>query len=210
MSSRRTTTTVIPTGRPARMPGHERREHLLDVAALAIVEEGIDAVTMEGIAARAGVSKGLGYAYFRNRDELVVALYDREMRSLDERVMKAIAAEATLEAKVRATLTVWFAHLYERGEIIATLAMAQPAEGPVADRRRARQHALERFWTELVIEEYPNVPKHLARAMAAAALSGAGGLVESWVRRKASRSELIPAYTAFVVEGMRACDELYR
>jgi len=52
------------TPRPARLPRNERREQLLDVAAGLILEKGTEAVTMEGVAAAAGVSKGLGYAYF--------------------------------------------------------------------------------------------------------------------------------------------------
>jgi AcrR family transcriptional regulator len=201
MSTRRPASTVE---RPARLPGPERREHLLDVAAQLVVEEGIDAVTMEGIATRAGVSKGLGYAYFRNRDELVLALYDREVRALDERVAKAIAGAHSLEGKVSATLTEWFAHLYERGEIVGTLTRAQPSHGPVNDRRHERQRALEKFWTGLVLAEYPSIPKNIARAMAAATIAGAGGMLETWIRRKASRTELIPAYTAFVMGGLRA------
>jgi AcrR family transcriptional regulator len=210
MSTMSTRRSISVSERPARLPGHQRREHLLDVAAQLVVEEGLDAVTMEGIAARAGVSKGLGYAYFRNRDELLLALYDREVRALDERVTAALVGARTLEEKLRLTLTEWFAHLYERGEIVGTLIRAQPSHGPVNDRRRERHRALELFWTEMVVDEYPMIPKHVARAIAAATIAGAGGMLESWVRRKASRSELIPAYTAFVMGGLAATAAAFR
>jgi hexosaminidase len=42
-------------------------------------EGGIEAVTMESVAARARVSKGLGYAYFDNRNDLLLTLLEREI-----------------------------------------------------------------------------------------------------------------------------------
>src|SRR5205823_7973892 len=76
--------------RPARLPAEERREHFLDVTAELIINDGIDAVTMEGVAAAAGVSKGLGYAYFANRNELLLALLERELQKLDRRALAGI------------------------------------------------------------------------------------------------------------------------
>src|SRR6478609_2361556 len=92
-------------GRPGRLSAPERREHLLDVAAALVVEQGVDALTMEGVASRAGVSKGLGYAYFSNSDDLVVELFEREMTELDRRVAAAavVAGADSLEDRLRAT-----------------------------------------------------------------------------------------------------------
>jgi AcrR family transcriptional regulator len=191
--------------RPARLPGSQRREHLLDVAAQLVVEEGIDAVTMEGVAARAGVSKGLGYAYFANRDELLVALYDREMSMLDHRVTRAVEAAPTLEAKVRASLVEWFDHLAERGEIVGRLMRAQPVQGPVEERRKKRARVIETYWTDLVVEEM-DIPRGVARAICSAVLTGAGGLLDSWIGRRLSRRDLTAAYTTFVMGGYRALE----
>jgi AcrR family transcriptional regulator len=199
MTARRT----AAVERPARLPGAERREHLLDVAGQLVLDDGLDGVTMEGVAARAGVSKGLGYAYFANRDELLAALYDREMSMLDQRVARAVALAPSLEEKVRVTLVEWFDHLAERGEIVGRLTRAQLAHGPVEERRKARQKANDAFWTDLVMAEL-QIPRHLAKPIVAAVMSGAGALLDSWVSRKVSRTELIPAYTAYVMGGLRS------
>src|SRR6266403_6308199 len=75
------TLTVAPFDkiRARRLPAEQRREHLLDVGAAIILDSGFETLTMESVAERAGVSKGLGYAYFENAEELALALYDREM-----------------------------------------------------------------------------------------------------------------------------------
>jgi AcrR family transcriptional regulator len=191
--------------RPARLPGSQRREHLLDVAAQLVVDEGIDAVTMEGVASRAGVSKGLGYAYFANRDELLVALYDREMSMLDVRVTRAVEAAASLEDKVRACLVEWFDHLAERGEIVGRLMRAQPVQGPVEERRKKRSRAIETYWTDVELAEL-DIPRGVARAICSAVLTGAGGLLDSWIGRRLSRRDLTAAYTTFVMGGYRALE----
>ena len=47
-----------------------RREQLLDAAAQ-LGAASLDSVTMEGLAAQAGVSKALPYKFFANRDEVL-------------------------------------------------------------------------------------------------------------------------------------------
>jgi AcrR family transcriptional regulator len=46
-------------------------------ALAAVAEDGLDAVAVEPLARRLGVTKGSFYAHFRNRDELVVAMLRR-------------------------------------------------------------------------------------------------------------------------------------
>src|SRR3954447_22820859 len=104
--------------RAARLRRGERRGHLLDVAAELVAERGIDAMTMEAVAARAGVSKGLGYAYFPNRGEMLAALFDREMSALDGRVLAAMETAGTLEDRIRATARVWYDAVGERGALL--------------------------------------------------------------------------------------------
>ena len=50
----------------ARLTAAQRKQQFLDVAAQLVVEQGADTVTMEAVAARAGVSKALSYRYFSN------------------------------------------------------------------------------------------------------------------------------------------------
>ena len=80
------------TGRQAvapRLSHAQRRRQLLDAAASLIIEKSLDAVTMEGVAARAGVSKALPYRFFTNRDQILDRLIERELAILDHHIGKA-------------------------------------------------------------------------------------------------------------------------
>ena len=88
-----------------------------------IVGEGIDAVTMEGVAAAAGVSKGLGYAYFSNRNEL----------------LRALAA--------------WFETVRERGRLLGTLLQASQLQDALKDRRSRWHRDFEERWATMAETE---------------------------------------------------------
>lgn len=63
--------------RPVQERSRRRFEAMLDAAAALFAEQGVDAVTMEAIAARAGTSIGSLYQYFPDKDALFVALSER-------------------------------------------------------------------------------------------------------------------------------------
>jgi len=106
---------------PARMPAAARRAHLLEAAARIVLKEGFEALTMESLAAHAGVSKGLGYAYFENAEEVALALFDQEIASMYRQVGDAMDAQAPFEERVRASISTYLDIVVERGALIAIL-----------------------------------------------------------------------------------------
>jgi AcrR family transcriptional regulator len=69
------------TARPMRADARRNREALLQAAAALFAEEGTD-VSLEAVAARAGVGIGTLYRNFPNRDSLVEAAYRTEVGHL--------------------------------------------------------------------------------------------------------------------------------
>ena len=69
------------TARPMRADARRNREALLQAAAELFAEEGTD-VSLEAVAARAGVGIGTLYRNFPNRDSLVEAAYRTEVAHL--------------------------------------------------------------------------------------------------------------------------------
>ena len=65
-----------------RMTGQQRREQLLDVGRRLFAEKGFEAVSVEEIAAKAGVSKPVVYEHFGGKEGLYAVLVDREMSYL--------------------------------------------------------------------------------------------------------------------------------
>ena len=70
-----TTAPVVAAASGARLPPDDRRRHLLNVSRAIVEENGVGALSMESVAARAGVSRGLVYKYFGNRTGLVGILW---------------------------------------------------------------------------------------------------------------------------------------
>jgi AcrR family transcriptional regulator len=67
-----------PSGRTPRLPAGERRRQLLDAALEILATQGFDAVNVESVARRAGVTRPVVYDQFGDLDGLLVALVDRE------------------------------------------------------------------------------------------------------------------------------------
>src|SRR5687768_9988818 len=85
----------------ARLSRTERRGALLD-AAMALIEAGdVEAISMEAVAERAGVSRPLVYKHFANREELLAALYRREALHLHQQLEAEVAEARSLEGMFR-------------------------------------------------------------------------------------------------------------
>jgi AcrR family transcriptional regulator len=67
-----------------------QRGRILDAAQATFIENGFHAATMATIARRAGMSAGLIYRYFENKDAIVLAIIGREL----QRRRASIAAKA--------------------------------------------------------------------------------------------------------------------
>jgi AcrR family transcriptional regulator len=185
-----------------RMTRAQRREHFLDVTAELVVECGLDAVTMERVAARSGVSKALGYAYFDNSDALLAALFDREMAWYDRAIVAATAEATTFEARVRGAVVAMFDMVAERGHLFGLLLNGQSAAGStLGDRRGRRKAVAEEFIGRLIMDEY-DVAEKEAVTIAAIWIAAASGAIDSWVQRRGSRRELTDLYVALMLGGV--------
>jgi AcrR family transcriptional regulator len=84
------------------MSGHERREQLLDVGRKLFAEKGFEAVSVEEIAAKAGVSKPVVYEHFGGKEGLYAVVVDREMTYLLIAIAEALGAEGDAGASTNA------------------------------------------------------------------------------------------------------------
>jgi len=148
---------------------------------------------MEGVAARAGVSKALGYRYFENADQLLVALHDREMAEIGIRVRAAMASTTGYENQCRASLAAWLDLLAERGTVIATVMAVRPVSGPVEDASRAIHATFTDYYAKVVAAEYGLSPT-LATVASSIQLAGLHGLLHCWINGRMSRRELIDTF----------------
>ncbi len=192
--------TVAP--RAARLSAADRREHFLDVTALLVLERGAEAVTMEAVAASAGVSKGLGYAYFSNRNELLLSLLNRELGELQRRSDAAVRAADGFEGRIRGSIRAWFDVMTDRGALIGTLMQAHSIQGPLAERRKHYNTELQEFYGALAEKEF-GIPRPKAVVAAGILLAGMTGMVDRW-RAGDPRPLLEETYVEVVIGALRA------
>jgi AcrR family transcriptional regulator len=188
--------------RPARMSREARREDFLDVAATLIAERGVDAVTMEGVAAAAGVSKGLGYAYFENKGDLLVELFQRELREYENRTRARMTEATDFEDRIRASVRSWFDMVAERGQLLGTLLQASPVQASLAPHRSRYYRNLEDFYGRMASDEL-GIPKKKATIAAAVLIAGLSGVVERWVECKEPRKLLEETYVEVTLGALR-------
>jgi AcrR family transcriptional regulator len=196
------TAEVEPAPRRTRMTRAQRREHFLDVAAALVVDSGLESVTMERVASHAGVSKALGYAYFDNSDELLAALFDREMASYDRAIATAMTGASTFEEKMRGAVVAMFDMIAERGHLFGTLLNGESPDGSsLGDRQRSRKTVARSFIAGLITDEFGLPPKQ-AMTVASIWIAAASGAIESWVARRGSRRELTDLFVALMLGGI--------
>ena len=94
----------VPRRERVRMSGHERREQLLDVGRKLFAEKGFEAVSVEEIAAKAGVSKPVVYEHFGGKEGLYAVVVDREMTYLLLAIAEALGAEDGHDVSARVLL----------------------------------------------------------------------------------------------------------
>jgi len=194
--------TSATSNRPARLPRSERREQLLDVAARLLLDKGHEAVTMEGVAAAAGVSKGLGYAYFDNSSALLRVLLEREVQKLNGRITAASARETTFEGRLRATVHAWFDHVEENGVLMGRLLEATRNDGPHVEARNAYNRSNERWWADHA-ERDLGVPNGKGQIATAIILAGLQGVVQRWTQCGDSRAELEDVFISVAMGGLQ-------
>ncbi|WP_342319401.1 TetR/AcrR family transcriptional regulator [Corynebacterium mayonis] len=74
-----------------RMTGAQRRAQLIKIGRAAFAERGLDGVSVEEIAARAGVSKPVVYEHFGGKDGLYKAIVEEDTAELEVMILEAIA-----------------------------------------------------------------------------------------------------------------------
>lgn len=79
-------------------PALDRREQILRAAMVCFAKRGFHQASMHDISAEAGISVGLIYRYFENKDAVISAMADEHKREIHELLERARLAPTLLEA----------------------------------------------------------------------------------------------------------------
>jgi TetR/AcrR family transcriptional regulator, repressor for uid operon len=79
-------------------PGTDRRAQILDAALACFAKRGFHQASMHDISAEAGISVGLIYRYFENKEAVISAMADRHKKEISEMLERARMAPTLLES----------------------------------------------------------------------------------------------------------------
>jgi AcrR family transcriptional regulator len=99
-----------PRPKRARRDG-DTEQRILDAAHAVFVHRGTAGARMQEIAAEAGVNQALLHYYFRNKEQLARAAFERAARGFMPAVVQAIASDGDIEEKVRRIIDLEIDHL---------------------------------------------------------------------------------------------------
>src|SRR5256714_12901995 len=79
-------------------PSPDRRAQILDAALICFAKRGFHQASMHDISGEAGISVGLIYRYFENKDAVISAMADRHKKEIHEVLERARRAPTLLES----------------------------------------------------------------------------------------------------------------
>jgi AcrR family transcriptional regulator len=158
-----------------------RHNELIDAAWRCAARSGFRDLTVDDVCAEAGVSKGAFYGYFKQKDELLIALLDDDAGALDGKLAQIAKSEVSAVQRLGRFTRIVLQHgsdpgrVQVRADLWAELLTAPPVRdrvGATTDRRRA----LVRGWIEdgIASGELAEIP---GNALASILLALADGLV---------------------------------
>lgn len=155
-----------------------RKEQILQVAIDLIGQRGFHSVGIDDIGERAGITGPGVYRHFRNKDALLVAIFDRVQEDLYARANLVMAAElAPGEAVAKLVVAYATFTLDQRG--ISMVFRQEEANLPPADRKRFRlgQRAFVAQWVQAVGGVHPDLDEQRILALVHAAFGLVGSVL---------------------------------
>ncbi len=180
-----------------------RRDALLEAAADLVVDGEIEAVSMEAVAERAGVSRPLVYKHFANRTELLAALYQREAELLHAELAAAVGAARTIEEMFRALAGGALRAQARRGAAFTALRRAGARTRDRAQDERDRDRVTLAFFARRAVKQF-GLEDRDARAGVGILLGAIDTIINTWRHRPTpEHAELLEnTYAALAVGGL--------
>jgi AcrR family transcriptional regulator len=152
-----------PVDRPLRRDAQRNRERILDAASALFAERGLD-VTLDQVAARAGVGVGTVYRRFSNKEELIDALFEARIAGIAAFAREALEDPDPWRGFVTFMEQACRQHTADRGlqEVVFStahgqdrVAHAREQIAPLVDRMLERAQAAGRLRADLAPTDVP-------------------------------------------------------
>jgi AcrR family transcriptional regulator len=188
----------------------ETRAALLDASARVFARRGFHAASVDEVAAEAGFSTGALYSNFDGKEDLFLALLQREIERQAEGVSRAVAERPTLNERARGGAEYWIDFLDREPEMVLLFMefWAYAVRNPEVRTRFAARYAEVRASLARIIGdgarelgvELARPPEHLATAIDALA---DGFALQRLADPESVPDELFADSLAMLLEGAR-------
>jgi len=205
-SVRETDTADAAGVEPGRLARADRRDVLIDAAAELVAEGDIEAVSMEAVAERAGVSRPLVYKHFANRNELLAAVYQRESALLHAELTADVSGAETLEDTFRALIHGALRAQASRGATFAALRMAGLRTRERREEERQRDRTTLRYFAGQAVREF-DLDRAKANAAIAILLGAIDAALAQW-RARPTREHAALLEDTYVALAMGGLEQL--
>jgi AcrR family transcriptional regulator len=170
-----------------RLPRAQRERLILDVAHGRFAARGFAAVTMDDVAAAAGVTKPLLYAYFGNKERLYLACLERAGEAMFATVGQAVSQADSPADALRRGLHAFFGFVDEDRDAWRVLFdETLPAGGEIAERVAEYRERLLALVAQTNLARLPEQRRAAAKteveATSVALLGAAEALARWWLR----------------------------
>lgn len=120
----------------------EREALILQAAEAVLMEKGYHATSMDEIAARVGVAKGTLYLHFPSKEELIAALFERELAAFRNAVEQAATSAQSAHARLVQILRLAYGGLgAQRRQLFLALSSSVSVRTEVFEKRDTlREH----------------------------------------------------------------------
>jgi AcrR family transcriptional regulator len=192
----------------------QRRQLLMQTALACLHEDGLAAISVRSVCARARLTPRYFYESFDSLDELLLAAVDSVVDEVAERALAALAAAPpVLASQVRAAIDAGYGVVATDARKASALLVAASGHGPLRERR----HKLVTDYADLIIDGLPLLSglglaeRRTARAMALFLMGGAADVIEAVLagRLRLSRKQLVDQLTTMwlsVLSGLSGPD----
>lgn len=100
----------------------ERETLILQMAEEVLMEKGFREASMDEIAARVGIAKGTVYLHFPGKEDLIMALFARDMQQLLEQINQIVNREESAHIRLEAVLSCMYGTFFlKRMQLLYTM-----------------------------------------------------------------------------------------
>jgi len=171
--------TLSPKSPPrSRLPAAERRKAILDAALGLFAERDYETISMAAIATTSGVTKPVLYDHFASKQQLYVALVEREAAARAAALAPSVDSEAPLEERFRslASSAIKYARRHPRSSrLLLQMPNGDPVVREAHEAVRARRR--ERIATAILADPEFRASPGLSRRASAELLADLHGTV---------------------------------